>query len=119
MSNPIHLFDNSDETPRPLEEVRITEVQVEVLSDGRRVLVSVHLTPFFEKPSFDVTLLRDDVEARSLSVVGAMDTHTQLTMHLPAGDASGTYVARVDLLGEDAVRQSERVTFEVGKTLEV
>ncbi len=119
MSDPIHLFDNSDESPRPLEDVRITEVQVQVLPDGRRVLVSVNLTPFFEKPNFDVTLLRDDVEARSLSVVGAMDTHTQLTMHLPAGAPSGTYVARVDLLGEDAVRQTESVTFEVRHTPEV
>ena len=71
MSGAIHFFDTSDETPRPLEDVRITGVHVEVMPDNRRVLVSVDLTPFFEKPSFDVTLLRDGVEERAASVVGA------------------------------------------------
>jgi len=114
VSDPIQFFDSSDEPLRPLEEVRIQDVRVEVLPDGRRVAVSVELTPFFEKPSFDVTLLRDGVEARSSSVVGAMHAHTQLTLHLTGGDPGGRYTARVDLLGEDAiVRQTESVSFEV------
>jgi hypothetical protein len=114
VSDPIHFFDVSDVFPRPLEEVRIQGVRAEVMPDGRRVVVSVDLTPFFEKPSFDVTLLRDGVEERSTSVVGAMHTQMQLTLHLPGGDPSGLYTARVDLLGENAtVRQSESVSFEV------
>ncbi len=114
MSGAIHFFDTSDETPRPLEDVRITRVHVEVMPDNRRVLVSVDLTPFFEKPSFDVTLLRDGVEERATSVVGAMSPQVQLTMHLPPGDPGGSYVARVDLLNVDAtVLQAESVSFEV------
>ncbi len=112
-SNPIHFFDNLDDSLRPLEEVRITDVRVDVLPDNRRVVVSVNLTPFFEKPDFDVTLLRDGVEERSLSVVGAMQPDMQLTLHLPAGDASGAYVARVDLLRDGRAQQTETVAFEV------
>ncbi len=116
MSDPIHFFDISDESPRPLEDVRIKNVRAEVMPDGRRVVVSVDLTPFFEKPSFDVTLLRDGVEERSTSVVGAMHANAQLTMHLPSGDPSGHYTARVDLLGDDtSIRQSESVSFEVAR----
>ena len=114
MSGTLHFFDTSDETPRPVEEARIAGVCVEVMPDNRRVLVSVDLTPFFEKPSFDVTLLRDGVEERAASVVGAMSPHAQLTMHLPPGHPGGSYVARVDLLNDDAtVRQTESVSFEV------
>ena len=114
MSGAIHFFDTSDESPRPLEDVRITGVHVEVMPDHRRVLVSVDLTPFFEKPSFDVTLLRDGVEERAASVVGAMSPQAQLTMHLPPGNPGGSYVVRVDLLDGDAtIRQTETAPFEV------
>lgn len=114
MSDPIQFFDSSDKSPRPLGDVRIRNVHVEVLQDYRRVTVSVDLTPFFEKPSFDVILLRDGVEERSASVVGAMHAQTQLTLHLPGGDPGGRYTARVDLLDKDAtVRQTESVSFEV------
>lgn len=116
MSDPIQFFDVSDESSRPLEEVRIQSIRAEVMPDGRRVIVSVDLTPFFEKPSFDVTLLRDGVEERSTSVVGAMHANAQLTMHLPPGDPSGRYIARVDLLDNDSiVRQTESVSFEVAR----
>ena len=113
MPDTLHFFDNLDDDLRPLEEVRITGVRVDVLPDGRRVVVSVGLTPFFEKPDLDVTLLRGDVEERSLSLVGAMQPQVQLTMHLPGGDPSGSYVARVDLLHEGNIRQSETVAFKV------
>jgi len=114
MSDAIHFFDTSDETPHLLEDVRITRVHAEVMPDHRRVLVSVDLTPSFEKPSFDVTLLRDGVEARAASVVGAMSPQSQLTVHLPPGDPGGSYVVRVDLLdGDAAIRQTETVSFEV------
>lgn len=114
MSGSIHFFDTSDETPRPLEDVRIVGIRVEVMPDSRRVLVSVDLTPFFEKPSFDVTLLRDGVEERTASVVGAMSPQVQLTMHLPPGDPGGSYVVRVDLLdGDTTIRQTETASFEV------
>lgn len=127
MSIPLNFFDDPEETSRPPDEVRITEVRVEPLPDGRRVVVSVKLTPFLQKPDFDVTILRDGNEVRSLSVVGAMQPEVQLTMHLPAAP-NGSYVARVDLLRphsaqdtssalpgprEGGIQQSETVAFEV------
>jgi hypothetical protein len=108
----VHFFDNLDEDARPLEEVRITDVRVDVLPDGRRVAISIALTPFLEKPDIDVTLWRDDVEERSLSVVGAMQPEMQLTLHLPSGDMGGLYTVRVDLLRQGQVQDARRVTFE-------
>ena len=113
VSIPLNFFDDPSDAARPPDEVRITEVRVDPLPDGRRVVVSVTLTPFLQKPSFDVTILRDGIEERSLSVVGAMQPEAQLTMHLPAATPGGSYLARVDLLGEGGVQQSETVAFKV------
>ncbi len=115
MSSNISFFDNPDEIPLPPDDVRITEVRVDPLPDGRRVVVSVKLTPFVEKPDLDVTLLRGGVEERSLSLVGAMQPQLQLTMHLPEGDPSGSYTARIDLLHDGEIRQSETAAFEVSR----
>lgn len=112
MSIPLNFFDDPDTIPLPPEQVRITEVRAEPMPDGRRVIVTVRLTPFLRKPDFDVTLLRDGVEERSTSVVGAMHPEAQFTMHLPANPA-GSYTARVDLLREDGIQQTEEVAFEV------
>jgi hypothetical protein len=113
VSSNVHFFDTSSDSPRPLEEVRIQEVRADLLPDGRRVVISLTLTPCFEKPNIDVTLLRDGVEERTLSVIGAMDNDMQLTLHLPAGDASGAYTARVDLVRDAAVQQTATIAFEV------
>ena len=113
MSGPLHFFDNTDEEHQPTDDPRITEVRAEVAPDGRRVVVSVSLTPFFRKPDFDVVLLRDGEEVRSTSVVGAMQTRNQLTLHLPPGDLRGAYIARVDLLRDQTVIQTETATFDV------
>jgi len=124
VSIPLNFFDEPEEARRPPDEVRITEVRVDPLPDGRRVVVTVKLTPFLQKPDFDVTILRDGSEERSLSVVGAMHPEVQLTMHLPAA-STGSYVARVDLLRprsaddasralrEGSVQHSETVAFKL------
>jgi hypothetical protein len=112
VSNVLSFFDDPDEAPRPPAEVRITDVRVDLLPDGRRVVVSIELTPFFEKPDLDVTLVRDGVEERSLSVVGAMQPQMQLTMHLPSTNPSGSYRARIDLLREGRIQQTASVVFQ-------
>ena len=113
MSFDLKFFDDPGQAPRSPEQVRITGVRAEPLPDGRRVAVSISLTPFLEKPSLDVTLLRGDVEVRSLAVIEAMEHEMQLTLHLPPLNASGSYRARVDLLREDGIQQSESVSFDV------
>ena len=113
MSFDLKFFDDPDQAPRPPEEVRITRVRVDPLPDGRRVAVSISLTPFLKKPSLDVTLLRGGIEERSLSVVEAMENEMQLTLHLPQTDPSGSYLARVDLLREDGIQQTESASFSV------
>ena len=111
MSFDLKFFDDPSESPRPPEQVRITSVRADVLPDGRRVLVSIALTPFLQKPDLDVTLLRNEIEERSLSIVGAMESEFQITMHLPQADPVGAYTARGELLREGGVQQTETVSF--------
>ncbi len=113
VSNILNFFDDPDEVPRPPDEVRITEVRAEPLPDGRRVAVSISLTPFLEKPDLDVVILRDGHEERTLSVIGAMQHEMQVTMHLPAVNPQGSYTVRVDLLREKGIQQTATAAFQV------
>jgi len=109
----LKFFDNPEEAPRPAEDVRITRVRADPLPDGRRVAVSIALTPFLKKPSLDVVLLRDGVEARSLSIIESIEHELQVTLHLPHADSAGAYTVRVDLLKETGIQQSETAAFNV------
>jgi hypothetical protein len=112
----LKFFDDPNEAPRPPEEVRITEVRADPLPDGRRVVVHIKLTPFLKKPNLDVTLLRDEIEERSLSIIESIEHEMQVTLHLPSDDPAGSYTLRVDLLREEGVQQSESVQFDVENT---
>ena len=77
------FFADEAEVPLPPREVRITEVQVRPASDGRRVALLITLTPFLEYPNLEVVLYRPDgEEERSLTVIGTMDRHLALTLHV-------------------------------------
>jgi hypothetical protein len=108
------FFEDEEETPRLPQAVEILEVQAHPLPDGRRIVVQVTLTPFAEYPSFDVTLLRPDgTQERSLSVVGAMERTTALTLHLSRPDPAPEYIARVELVHDGQVLQTRQVSFTV------
>ncbi len=73
----------SSETPVPPEEMRIRSVDVHPYSDGRRLRISLELTPFQVSPDIDV--VAKDVhgdELASASIIGAIANHMSLTLHL-------------------------------------
>ena len=106
------FFLDQEEAPRQPDQVKITEVQVHPLPDGRRIAVQVTLTPFVESPAFDVTILRPDgAVERTLSVVSAIDRTSTLTVHLSRPDHAPEYIARVELFHQGAVLQTHDVHF--------
>ncbi len=110
----IMFFEDEENLARLPPDVRITQVQVRPLPDGKRVVVQVTLTPFIEQPSFDVTLLRPDGNVeRSVSVISAMDRTNSLTLHLSRPERASEYIARIDLIHEGAVLQTRQVRFSV------
>jgi len=107
------FFADETEVPLPPREVRITEVQVRPAPDGRRVALLITLTPFLEYPNLEVVLYRPDGdEERSLTVVGTMDRQLALTMHVKQ-PMPGEYRARVDLIHEGEVLQTQQITFSL------
>jgi hypothetical protein len=105
------FFADEDEVPLPPREVRIIETAAELLPDRRRVALSVTLTPFLEYPNLEIVLFRPDgQEERTLSIIGTMDRHLNLTMHV-ARPVAGEYRTRIDLIYEGDVLQTETVKF--------
>ena len=110
----IMFFEDEENQSRLPPDVRITQVQVRPLPDGKRVAVQVTLTPFIEQPSFDVTLLRSDGSVeRSVSVVSAMDRTNTLTLHLSQPEHAREYTARIDLIHDGTLLQTREVRFSV------
>lgn len=86
--NPLSIPDDA----LPPDEVRITDVQVEPLADGRRVRVLVSVTPFQVRPNLDITILDEPgYEVSSTCIVETMDFDMAFTMHLRTSTVGGVY----------------------------
>jgi hypothetical protein len=90
----IHFTDLS-EVPLPPKEVRIREFVAEPYPDGKRLRLSLDLTPFQKSPSCEifVTDLLGNLVATA-NIIGIIDPKMQLTMHLRIRDPQGTFTAR-------------------------
>lgn len=91
----IHFTDLS-EVPLPPEEVRIRDLQVEPYPDGKRLRLSLALTPFQKPPSGEV-FITDMLgsQVATASIIEAMDAEMQLTLHLRTPATAGAFTARV------------------------
>ena len=106
------FFADEAEVPLPPREVRITEATAQPSPDGRRVALNIVLTPFLEYPNLEIVLFRPNGdEERSTSIIGAMDRHVAVTLHVNRPIAGGEYRAQIDLMHENEVLQSQSVSF--------
>ncbi len=111
------FFADEAEVPLPPREVRITEVQARPAPDGRRVALLITLTPFLEYPNLEIVLFRPDgEEERSLTVVGTMDRHLALTLHVKQ-PMSGDYRAQIELIHEGEILQTQHITFSLPESI--
>ncbi len=96
----IPLYDESEEVPPPRAraDVRFTKVAVQPYPDGRRVKLSFALTPFEERPSVDMTVTNPEGrEVAALSLIEAMETHFDFTVHLRGPEPRGEHTMRLVL----------------------
>ena len=80
-SIPLH-FTPLDQAPREPQAVRVVDLRADPQPDGRRVRVTVRLTPFTTRPDVELTLY--DPQGRavgSLSLVQVMHTQVSITVH--------------------------------------
>jgi hypothetical protein len=79
----IHFFDEPNGGPKPKEAVRFNGLGLYMYPENRQVAVGFDITPFFEKPSIEVTITNERGErAASLNVIEAMQPNFSLIMHL-------------------------------------
>ena len=107
------FFAADDEIPLPPHEVRLTAARAQPTPDGRRVALSITLTPFLEYPNLEVVLYRPDgAEERSLTIIGAMERSLLLTLHIQQPQ-TGDYRARIDLMCDGEILQTQDVIFSL------
>ena len=87
-------FFEPEEAPLPPDEIALRAFVVEPLADGRRVRLSLSITPFQQRPSIEVEILDPGQQQVSLtSIVEATDVSMSLTMHLRGEARTGEYTA--------------------------
>lgn len=80
--------------PRPPEEVRIIALKATPWPDGRRVRVSLEITPFQQKPNGELVIIdQGGEEVASLAIIETITPRMEFTIHLKREKPSGVYTA--------------------------
>ena len=111
------FFSDPSETPLPRDEVRILDLTVEAYPDGRRVRVSIELTPFLEKPNGDIVITNGEGQCvAEASFIGTIVPKFDMTLHLRhSSPRMGEYTAAVtiffteEIIGEGQDDQTPRL----------
>jgi hypothetical protein len=86
------LFDDPSETRLPPDEVRIRDLQVQLLEGGRKVKIYLEVDPFQKRPSAELTITDPHGKpVSSVSIIESMLRKMELTMHLRGEPASGQH----------------------------
>ena len=92
------FFTDPTDVPLPPEDVRIRKFEIDPYPDGKRLRVSLELTPFLKKPSGEIVIfdaLQNPVA--SVNIIETIDPKMQLTMHLRSPETAGSYRAQITL----------------------
>lgn len=86
------FFTDAGEAPVPPDEVRIRALSAQPRPDGLRVKVHASLTPFQRRPNVEVNITNaEGRELAAVSVVEAIDSTMEFTMHLRQARTPGRY----------------------------
>lgn len=96
------FFTEAGEAPVPPDEVRIRELDAQPRPDGRRIKVHTELTPFQKRPNIEV-LIHNAIgaEVAAVSVVEAIDSKMDFTMHLREPQTGGHYTLSMNVFYAD------------------
>ncbi len=108
-------IEGPQEPPVPPEAVRIRSLSVDPYGDGRRVRLSLDLTPFDTSPNLEIQVQNQAGEpVSSAAVIGVHQPRLSLTLHLRGPAGPGAYHLQASLSYEEhgIVDQAE-ATFEI------
>jgi hypothetical protein len=93
------FFADPSEVRLPPDKVRIRELRVEPLPDGRRLRVYLEVDPFEKRPSAELIIVdQAGQEVAAANIVESMSRKMGLTMHLRNEQTAGHYQLRASLL---------------------
>jgi len=79
----LNFIGDSGDRPKTRSEVRIEDVRTFPLSDRRRIVVELDITPFIERPSLVLSLYGPDGRAvGEMNVIEMMEPHISVTLHI-------------------------------------
>lgn len=114
----IPLYNEEEDAPMPRarEDVRFGDVSVKPYGDGRRVKLNFTLTPFVERPSVDIAVTNTlGHEVASMSLIEAMDTEFEFTIHLRGPQPKGEHTLHLTIFypkTDDAPAEDRQVVDE-------
>ena len=88
------FFQDPSDIPLPPDEVRIREFKAQPWPDGRRVRVTLQITPFQKKPNGEIRINDENgEEVANISIIETIDPNMELTVHLRQSETGGEYTA--------------------------
>lgn len=100
------------------DEVRFNQLGIFVYEDGRRIAIGFDITPFFERPSIEVSVTNNQgIESASLTVIEAVESQFNLTMHLRDPEPANPYTVTAALYYQTAGKE-RTVVDKVVKTFD-
>lgn len=112
-----NLFLQNNDSLRPRDEIRVERVVATPLPERRQVKVEVDITPFRERPNFEIIIRDADKNVvASSSVIASMHFKMAFNLHLRGvNDLAGTYAVQVQLYYDDV--QSPQDTCEIAMSV--
>lgn len=104
-------FQDPSDIPLPPNEVRIRRLAADPYPDGRRVRVTLELTPFLRRPNGEISIINaSGNEVASLSIIETIDPKMEMTVHLRGQETHGDYrvEARIFYLEEPEGQPEEK-----------
>jgi hypothetical protein len=94
------LFTDPDVPRLPPAETRLIELHADPYPDGKRLRVTLELTPFQKRPNLELTLTAPDASpCASASIIEPVGWQLELTLHIRAETPlPGTYLLSAHLL---------------------
>jgi hypothetical protein len=102
------IYDDPSEIRLPPEEVRIRDLQIRVLDEGRKVKVYLEVDPFQKHPSADLTIIDPQGKPVSnVSIIESMVRKMELIMHLRGKPLSGKHTIEAVLFYGNLIEPAE------------
>lgn len=109
-------FHDPDDIPLPPEEVRIRDLRAEPWPDGRRIRISLEITPFQKRPSGEIRIVDDQgEEMASISIIETGDPEMEFTIHLRSPRPGAEYLVSSKVYYPEAEEEDEEAVDRAGE----